>query len=46
MPKVVKYGNFEHENMEVNLEALRKFHIGLCSASRDYHLHKDMLRVT
>jgi hypothetical protein len=45
MPKVVKYGSLAREKMEVNAEALRKSHIGLRAASRDYHLRKDMLSV-
>jgi hypothetical protein len=41
MPKVVKYRNFAHESMKVNVEVLRNSHIGLPAASRDYHLRKD-----
>jgi hypothetical protein len=46
MPKVVKYRSLALENMDVNLEAFRKSHIGSCAVSRDHHLRKDMLSVT
>jgi len=35
------YRHFAPENVTVTLEALRKSHIDLRAASRDYHLRKD-----
>ena len=41
IPNVVKYRNVARENMKVTVEVLRNSHIGLITASRDYHLRKD-----
>jgi len=40
MPKVVKYGRCEPENMKIALEALRNGDIGLSAATRAYPLSK------
>jgi hypothetical protein len=46
MPKVVKYGRCEHENMDIGLETLRKGDICLNAASRAYTLRKYTRRDT
>jgi hypothetical protein len=40
MPKVVKYGKCEPENMRIALEALRNGYVGLNAASCAYCLRK------
>ena len=39
--EIAKYGNIAHENVEVNLEAVRNSHIGLRTVSHISNLRKD-----
>jgi hypothetical protein len=44
MPKVVKYGKCEPENMKVALEALINSNVGLNAASHACSLRRDTCR--